>query len=322
MPINLPNLDDRRYADLIQEARAMIVGYAPEWTNHNPSDPGITLLELFAYLTEMLLYRLNRVTDANRLAFLKLLNQPGWKPSEGKSLDEEIRDTALRLREPYRPVTRQDFESLVLSGFSNRVARARCVPRRNLESTDAATRDSPRPGHISVIIVPPLSGQKNKPQPSSQLIQDVIDYLEPRRLVTTRIHVVGPVYFTIGVRLTVVPLADTLELDDSAVRAPIENALRRFFDPLVGGPEGTGWPFGRNVYISEIYELLDVQPGVDYVKRTVDPQDANKELDELTVAVGSSDRLKFNSQNQLMAVEIKADELVDAQVDITIVRPN
>ena len=74
MPLQLPNLDDRRYADLVEEARALIPTYTPEWTNHNPSDPGITLIELFAFLSEMLLYRLNRVTAANILSFLKLLN--------------------------------------------------------------------------------------------------------------------------------------------------------------------------------------------------------------------------------------------------------
>ena len=60
MPLPLPNLDDRSYTDLVEEARRLIPTYAPEWTNHNPSDPGIMLIELFAYLTEMLIYRLNR----------------------------------------------------------------------------------------------------------------------------------------------------------------------------------------------------------------------------------------------------------------------
>ena len=70
MPLTLPNLDDRSYADLLAEARALIPALAPGWTDHNPADPGITLVELFAWLTEMLLYRLNQVTDENRLAFL------------------------------------------------------------------------------------------------------------------------------------------------------------------------------------------------------------------------------------------------------------
>src|ERR671923_1222116 len=99
MPLKLPNLDDRRYADLVEEARTLIPTYAPEWSNHNPSDPGITLIELFAFLSEMLIYRLNRVTDANKRAFLKLLNGPEWKYDEAKALNQNIQDTVLKLRE-------------------------------------------------------------------------------------------------------------------------------------------------------------------------------------------------------------------------------
>src|SRR5262245_47311652 len=73
MPLLLPNLDDRTCADLTDEARALIPVYGPEWTDHNASDPGITLLELLAWMTEMDIYRLNQVTDAERLRFLDLV---------------------------------------------------------------------------------------------------------------------------------------------------------------------------------------------------------------------------------------------------------
>ena len=71
--IPLPKLDDRKWEDLVREAIDLIPKYCPEWTNHNASDPGITLLELFAWLIEVLLYRLNRVGDKNYLAFLNLM---------------------------------------------------------------------------------------------------------------------------------------------------------------------------------------------------------------------------------------------------------
>ena len=82
MPIKLPNLDDRTFADLVAEAHTLIPVHAPKWTNHNESDPGITLVELFAYLTEMQIYRLNRVTDANVCAFLRLIDGVERKPSK------------------------------------------------------------------------------------------------------------------------------------------------------------------------------------------------------------------------------------------------
>ena len=73
MPIQPPNLDDRTYDELLAGARALIPRYTPEWTDFNESDPGITLLELFSWMTEILLYRLNQVPELNYLKFLQLL---------------------------------------------------------------------------------------------------------------------------------------------------------------------------------------------------------------------------------------------------------
>ena len=73
MTLPLENLDDKTYADLVKESLARIPVYAPQWTDWNDSDPGITLIELLAWLTEMQIYRLNKITDRSRLKFLKLL---------------------------------------------------------------------------------------------------------------------------------------------------------------------------------------------------------------------------------------------------------
>ncbi|MGZ4214339.1 MAG: putative baseplate assembly protein [Solirubrobacteraceae bacterium] len=66
-------LDDRRFQELVSEARTRIALSCPEWTEHNVSDPGITLIELFAWMTDMLIYRLNRVPDKLHVALLELL---------------------------------------------------------------------------------------------------------------------------------------------------------------------------------------------------------------------------------------------------------
>src|SRR5437764_13598341 len=73
MPLTIPSIDDRRYQDLLDEALARIPVYTPEWTNFNKSDPGVTILEVFAFLTENLLYRANQIPDRNRRKFLQLL---------------------------------------------------------------------------------------------------------------------------------------------------------------------------------------------------------------------------------------------------------
>jgi predicted phage baseplate assembly protein len=74
MSIALTNLDDRRWVDLVEEGRALIPFYSPEWTDHNFHDPGITLIELFAWLAEMDIYRLNRISESHVSKFLSLVN--------------------------------------------------------------------------------------------------------------------------------------------------------------------------------------------------------------------------------------------------------
>jgi predicted phage baseplate assembly protein len=73
MPLPLPSLDRRTFDELIAEGKAMIPRLAPAWTDHNIHDPGITLIELFAWLVEMDIYRLDRITDESRRAFLRLV---------------------------------------------------------------------------------------------------------------------------------------------------------------------------------------------------------------------------------------------------------
>ncbi|MGL4650014.1 MAG: putative baseplate assembly protein, partial [Caldilineaceae bacterium] len=73
MPLPDVNLDDLRFQDLVDEARKRVARYCPEWTEFNLSDPGVTLIELFAWMTELTVFRMNRVPDKNYVRFLNLL---------------------------------------------------------------------------------------------------------------------------------------------------------------------------------------------------------------------------------------------------------
>ena len=73
MSLPSPKLDDRTFDELRQEAIEKIPALCPSWTDFNPSDPGITLLELMAWMCETVLYRLNRVPDKNYIKFLELM---------------------------------------------------------------------------------------------------------------------------------------------------------------------------------------------------------------------------------------------------------
>ncbi len=76
-----PNLDDRRFQDLVDDAKRLVQQRCPEWTDHNVSDPGVTLIETFAFMVDQLLYRLNRVPDLHYLRFLDLIGVRLFPPT-------------------------------------------------------------------------------------------------------------------------------------------------------------------------------------------------------------------------------------------------
>ncbi|MCI0398249.1 MAG: putative baseplate assembly protein [Chloroflexi bacterium] len=87
MPLELPVLDDRNFEQLLEEAKRRIPAHTPEWTNYNvESDPGITIVQLFTFLTDSLLYRANRIPERNRLKFLQLLGIPLQPPAAAGGL--------------------------------------------------------------------------------------------------------------------------------------------------------------------------------------------------------------------------------------------
>jgi hypothetical protein len=104
MTIPVPILDDRSFDQLVAEARARVPVHTPEWTNLNESDPGVTLLELFAFLTENLLYRSNRIPEANRLKFLTMLGIALQPPTPGIGLVTVTNEQAPLTPPPLVPV--------------------------------------------------------------------------------------------------------------------------------------------------------------------------------------------------------------------------
>jgi predicted phage baseplate assembly protein len=81
MALPVPNLDDRRFQDFVDDAKRLIAQRCPAWTDHNVSDPGVTLVELFAFMTDQLIYRLNRVPERQFVTFLDLLGVQLFPPT-------------------------------------------------------------------------------------------------------------------------------------------------------------------------------------------------------------------------------------------------
>ncbi|MFE0148912.1 putative baseplate assembly protein [Nonomuraea sp. NPDC059007] len=84
MTLPAPNLDDRSFQDLVDEAKRLVQERCPDWTDHNVSDPGITLIEAFAFMVDQLLYRLNRVTDLHYLRYLDLIGVQRFPPAPAR----------------------------------------------------------------------------------------------------------------------------------------------------------------------------------------------------------------------------------------------
>src|SRR5687768_11454364 len=99
MTLAKPNLDDRTFQQLVDEAKREIPRYCPEWTDHNVSDPGVTLIELFSWMVEAMIYRLNRVPEKSHIALLDLLGVT-LRPQEAARTRLTFRLSAPAIDEP------------------------------------------------------------------------------------------------------------------------------------------------------------------------------------------------------------------------------
>ena len=93
-----PNLDDRTFQSLVDDARRLVHRRCPEWSEHNISDPGITLIETFAMMVDQLIYRLNRVPDRNYIKFLELLGLELRPPGAARTV--KSKSDRFHLRNP------------------------------------------------------------------------------------------------------------------------------------------------------------------------------------------------------------------------------
>jgi predicted phage baseplate assembly protein len=146
MPIRPPALDDRSFADLVEEVLARVPGHVPEWTPR-PGDPGRTLVELFAWLVDTLLYRANLVPEKQRLQFLRLLGIPmrPAAPARGIvaiALDDDVA-APVTLRRRSRLEGPVDFETL--DEVTVLPVSAACFYKRSPDEAELGTLDGVLP---------------------------------------------------------------------------------------------------------------------------------------------------------------------------------
>jgi predicted phage baseplate assembly protein len=154
-----------------------------------------------------------------------------------------------------RAVTLEDYARLARRTPGARLARA--TARANLHPSFPCFQ---APGIVTLIILPDMPVAR--PTPSPGLLKLVAAHLHYRRIIGTRLEVVAPNYLEVSVRASVKahPGVSVANLQPRIVEA-----LNDFLDPLKGGPDKTGWPFGRDVFRSEVMQVIDEVEGVDFV---------------------------------------------------------
>ena len=146
-----------------------------------------------------------------------------------------------------RAVTLEDYERLAQRTPGARLARA--AARANLHPSFPCFQ---APGIVTLIILPDMPVAR--PVPSPGLLRLVAAYLHYRRIVGTRVEVVAPTYLEVSVSASVKAHAG---VSIAHLQRRIVEALNDFLDPLKGGSDGNGWPFGRDVYRSEVMQVID-----------------------------------------------------------------
>ena len=197
----------------------------------------------------------NAGLDATGLTVRSTIPATGGAPAEtlehaeGRAVELAVAVT--------RAVTLDDLRRVALDTPGTRVARAEA--RANLHPAMPCIVAA---GVLSLVVLPHLP--RHAPSPSRGLLRAVRAQLEPRRLIGSRIEVAGPEYTAVSVRAQV--RARRLA-EPSLVRSRVVEALDRFLHPLDGGPDGNGWPLGRDVVSAEVLRVIDDVSGVDHVLR-------------------------------------------------------
>jgi len=180
-------------------------------------------------------------------------------PATGGADAETVAAAVARAREgreqASRAATLDDYVALARQTPGVRLARVEA--RANLHPGFGCQR---APGVVTVLVLPFLPA--DRPVPGRGLRHAVAAYLNRRRVIGTRIEVTGPQYVPVTVRATVQAEPGTPAAD---LAGAVRSALDRFLHPLTGGPDGSGWPFGRDVYRSEVLTVIDDLPGVAHV---------------------------------------------------------
>lgn len=188
--------------------------------------------------------------------------EPAWGGLDAETLEDAMVRTPKLLRHRERAVTATDFEDLALETPGVSIGRVKCLQPLPSESGRVA------PGQVYVLVVPRvrMPGGYLEPavlEPAERDIERLTTYLDERRLLTTRLYIRAPAYYWAAAK---VQLRARPDMDQAIVENDVLTRLYKFLNPLTGGPQGTGWPFGRQLYLSDVYQCLQGLPNVQFIR--------------------------------------------------------
>lgn len=188
--------------------------------------------------------------------------QPAWGGMDAESLESAMTRAPALLRSRDRAVTESDFEFLARQALPAATSRVKCLQPRPAEAGRVA------PGQIYVLVIPRVMNPNHYIRPEELELDDkqmttLSEYLDERRLLTTRLDIRAPAYRWVSVSAE---LREAPGFSREEVEAEVLSRLYRYLNPLVGGPKGEGWPFGRDLFVSDVYQSLQGTPNVQFIR--------------------------------------------------------
>ncbi len=195
--------------------------------------------------------------------------------TNAESLEQALLRGPRTLRARNRAVTAEDFEVLTREATSG-IARVRCLAPGALDKSSPEVQPI-EPGTVLLLVVPEIEAEVRELRPENLAISPdmhalIISYLDERRLLTTQVELTTPKYQWVTIQARIKTVNNFV---NERVKREAERRLYSFIRPVQGGPDpmlrfdtpGAGWPFGRTLYISEIYPILQTIEGVEFVEK-------------------------------------------------------
>jgi predicted phage baseplate assembly protein len=188
--------------------------------------------------------------------------QPAWGGLDAESLESAMMRGPALLRSRDRAVTESDFEFLARQALPAAIGRVKTLQPRPAEAGRVA------PGQIYVLVIPRVMVADYFIAPEELELREadvtmLSEYLDERRLLTIQVDVRPPAYRWVAVKTQ---LRASPGVPNDEVEAEVLSRLYRYLNPLTGGNDGNGWPFGRDLFVSDVYQSLQGVPNVQFVR--------------------------------------------------------